>query len=146
MSDFAIPSNRHGFSALCRACEKEVAGATKQVANSAGQTARPEQTQPTTRQSEQPSSTNSPSSVAMYKGHPIHVGAPLPDRKEMFHFVEDHMRFVVNNFLAAVDNAVRLYTSGMATPENTQTLREILTSAADVVETLDQHVKEMNNQ
>ncbi|NLF26304.1 MAG: hypothetical protein GX592_00285 [Clostridiales bacterium] len=147
MSDFAIPSNRHGFSALCRSCEKEVAEAAKQTADSARQAVRPEQTQPTaTRQSEQPSSTNSPSSVAMYKGHPIHVGAPLPDRKEMFHFVEDHMRFVVNNFLAAVDNAVRLYTSGMATPENTQTLREILTSAADVVETLDEHVKEMDNQ
>ena len=147
MTDFTIPSNRHGFSTLCRACEKEVAEAAKQAADSPAQIVRPEQAQPTTtRQPDQPSSPQNPSSVAMYKGHPIHVGAPLPDRKEMFHFVEDHMRFVVSNFLAAVDNAVRLYTSGMATPENTRTLREILTSAAYVAETLDEHVKEMNNQ
>ncbi len=147
VTDFAIPSNRHGFSALCRACEKEVAEASRQAAEAAKQTTRSVATQPiTVPQPVQPVSSQPLSSVAMHKGHPIHVGAPLPDRKDMFHFVEDHMRFVVGNFLAAAGNATKLYTSGMASPENTQALRDILDSAADIVDTFDEYVKEMDNQ
>lgn len=146
MTDFAIPSNRHGFSALCRACEKEVAEASRQAAEAAKQTKQPVETQPiTVSRAAQPVSVQSLSSVAMHKGHPIHVGAPLPDRKDMFHFVEDHMRFVVGNFLAAAGNAIKLYTSGMASPENTQVLQDILDSAADIVDIFDEYMKEMDN-
>jgi|GEM_PF-825891 len=152
VTDFAIPSNRHGFSALCQDCEREIAQASRQAAEAARQTTRPVATQPITVPqpvqpvSAQPVSAQPLSSVAMHKGHPIHVGAPLPDRKDMFHFVEDHMRFVVGNFLAAAGNAIKLYTSGMASPENTQALRDILDSAADIADIFDEYVKEMDNQ
>jgi hypothetical protein len=130
VSDFDIPSNRHGFSSLCRACEKEIAEASKQAADVAKQTPEPVTTSPI-------------SSVGMHKGHPVHVGAPLPDRPDMFSYLEEHMRLIADNFLAGASNATKMYTPGMASPENTKTLREILKSAGNVVKAFDEHVKEM---
>ena len=130
VTDFTIPSNRQGFSPICRVCEKEVAEASRQVANLAKKT-------------QEPISAQSLSSVAMYKGHPIHVGAPFPDRPEMFAYLEDHVRLITDNFVAGAANAMRMYTSGMASPENTRTLREILKSACNVVKAFDEYMKEM---
>lgn len=132
VADFTIPSNRQGFSAICRACEKEVAEASKQVVNLARKTQEPISAQPL-------------SSVAMYKGHPIHVGAPFPDRPEMFAYLEDHVRLITDNFVAGAANAMRMYTPGMASTENTRTLREILKSACNVVVAFDEYMKEMQD-
>jgi len=85
------------------------------------------------------------SSIGMHKGHPIHVGAPLPDRPEMFSYLEDHMHLIADNFLAGAANATRLYTPGMASPENTRILREILKSACGAIRAFDQYVKEMTD-
>jgi ParB-like chromosome segregation protein Spo0J len=83
------------------------------------------------------------SSIGMHKGHPIHVGAPLPDRPEMFSYLENHMCLIADNFLAGAANAMRLYTPGMTSPENTRRLREILKSACGAIRAFDQYVKEM---
>lgn len=132
MTDFPIPSNRQGFSAICRACEKEISDVPKPTAN----VAKP---QP------EPAAPQSFSSIGMYKGHPIHVGAPFPDRPEMFAYLEDHVRLITDNFVAGAANAVRMYTRGMASPENTRKLREILKSACNVVEAFDEYMKEMQD-
>ena len=132
VTEFAIPSNRHGFSALCRDCEKEVAEASRQAAEAARRAQEPVETQPI-------------SSIGMHKGHPIHVAVPLPDRPDMFPHVENHMRFIVENFLAGAKNAMKLYTPGMATPENTEILREILESVLGTVEAFDEYVKEIRD-
>jgi hypothetical protein len=132
VTHFAIPSNRHGFSALCRACEKEVAEASRQAADAA-------------RKTQESVEVQSISSIGMHKGHPIHVAAPLPDRPDMFPHVENHMRFIVENFLAGAQNAMKLYTIGMASPENTEILRGTLESVLGAVEAFDEHIKEIQN-
>jgi hypothetical protein len=144
-SDFAIPSNRQGFSALCRACEKEVAEAPEQTEDVAQEaTTQVTAARETLETREQPESP-SISSVGIHKGHPIHVTAPLPDRPEMFPHVENHMRFIVENFLAGAQNAMKLYTSGMASPGNTRILRGILGSVMGAVEAFEKYVKEIRD-
>ena len=132
MTDFTIPSNRQGFSAICRACEKEISEVPKPTTNVAKP--RPE-----------PAAPQSFSSIGMHKGHPIHVGAPFPDRPEMFAYLEDHVRLITDNFVAGAANAMRMYTPGMASPENTRTLREILKTACNVVKAFDEYMKEMQD-
>ena len=132
VSDFDIPSNRHGFSSLCRACEKEIAEASKQAADVAKQTTGSMATSPI-------------SSIGMHKGHPIHVGAPFPDKPEMFEYLEEHVRLITDNFVAGAANAMRMYTPGMASSENTRTLREILKTACGAVRAFDEYVKEMTD-
>lgn len=128
ITEFSIPSNRQGFSSLCRVCEKRTPQEAREAADTANRAAEPVQTIP---------------SVAMHKGHPIHVAAPLPDRPDMFPYLEDHMRFIVGNFLAAANNAMQLYTQGMESPANTKALREILETAGEAVATFDKYVKEI---
>ena len=137
VAEFRVPSKHHDFSPVCRICEKEIPWVSGQVTNdsqqhviAAEQTAEPTSSQPV-------------SSIGMHKGHPIHVATPLPDRPDMFPGLEDHMRFIVDNFLAGALNATRLYTSGMASPENTKTLRAILKSASNAVAAFDKHTREM---
>ena len=130
VTDFAIHSNRQGFSPLCRVCEKEVAEASRQAADAA-------------RKTQETVEVQTLSSVGMYKGHPIHVAVPLPDRPDMFPHVENHMRFIVENFLAGSQNAMKLYSPGMASPENTEILREILKAVLGAVAAFDEYVKEM---
>ena len=132
MTDFTIPSNCQSFSAICRACEKDISDAPNPTINVAKPRA-------------EPAAPQSFSSIGMYKGHPIHVGAPFPDRPEMFAYLEDHMRLITDNFLAGAANAMRMYTPGMASPENTKTLREILKSACTAVGAFDEYMKEMQD-
>ena len=132
MTDFTIPSNRQGFSAICRACEKEISDVPKATTN----VAKPRS---------EPAAPQSFSSIGMHKGHPIHVGAPFPDRPEMFAYLEDHVRLITDNFVAGAAHAMRMYTPGMASPQNTRTLREILKSACNVVEAFDEYMKEMQD-
>ena len=132
VTEFAIHSNRHGFSALCRDCEKEVAEASRQAAEAAQKAQDPAEAQPI-------------SSIGMHKGHPIHVAVPLPDRPDMFPHVENHMRFIVENFLAGAKNAMKLYSPGMATTENTNILRKIVGSVIGAVKAFDEYVKEIQD-
>ena len=130
--EFRIPSKHHEFSPVCKACEKELAGATKPISS-------------VSKPQPEPAAPQSYSSIGMYKGHPIHVGAPFPDRPEMFAYLEDHVRLITDNFVAGAANAMRMYTPGMASHQNTRTLREILKSACNVVEAFDEYMKEMQD-
>lgn len=130
--EFRIPSKHHEFSPVCNACEKELAGATKPISS----VAKPRS---------EPAVPQSFSSIGMHKGHPIHVGAPFPDRPEMFAYLEDHVRLITDNFVAGAANAMRMYTRGMASPENTRTLREILKTACNVLKAFDEYMKEMQD-
>jgi hypothetical protein len=115
---------------MCKACEKEAAVASKQAFDLTEP--RPDPIAPV-------------SSIGMHKGHPIHVGAPFPDKPEMFVYLEDHVRLITRNFIAGARNATKLYTPGMVSPENTRILREILESANDAVIAFDEYIEEMQN-
>ncbi len=71
---FAVPSNRHGFSSVCRECEKEISAASKSAAEAA--TSNPAEPCPIP-------------GMVMRNGAPIHVERPLPDTPEMFRYVAD---------------------------------------------------------
>ena len=125
--EFGVPSKHHEFSPVCKACVKEIAGASKPITNVSKP--HPESAAP-----------QSFSSIGMHKGHPIHVGAPFPDRMEMFAYLADHVRLITDNFLAGAANAMQMYTPGMVSPENTQILRDILATATNAVSAFDEYV------
>ena len=132
VAEFQVPSKHHEFSQVCMACEKELVEASKQAADVARQTPEPA------------AATAQPvSSIGIHKGHPIHVGAPFPDKPEMFAHLEEHVHFITDNFLAGAVNAMRMYTPGMVSPANTRTLRRILKSACNAVKAFDEYIKEM---
>lgn len=137
VAEFRVPSKHHDFFPVCKTCEKEIPGMPGQATN----VARP--TVGAAEQTAEPASSQPVSSIGMHKGHPIHVATPLPDRPDMFPNVSNHMRFIVGSFLANARNAIRLYTPGMASPDNTEILREILESANGAVEAFDEYVREM---
>ena len=137
VAEFRVPSKHHDFSPICTACEKGIPGVTgqatnddQQISDTAGQIAESIKSQPI-------------SSIGMHRGHLIHVGAPFPDKPEMFTYLEEHVRLITGNFIAGAANATRMYTPGMASPANTRTLREILKSACDAVEAFDEYVEEL---
>lgn len=131
VSAFNIPSNRHGFSALCKQCEAEVDAASKAAAEVASQTTEPVETQPV-------------SSMAMLDGHPIHVGKPLPDEPDMFKHVLDMLQLSASGYIANVKSAMKLYTNGMASEENDQALRLLLTQVGkQSLEIYNNRMKEM---
>ena len=133
VSAFNIPSNRHGFSALCKQCEVEVEAAAKAAAEVASQTTAPVETQPVP-------------GMVMYKGAPIHVTTPLPDEPDMFAHIVDLVKFAGDGFLANVKTAMRLYTGGMASQTNNDTIFELLDGIASQAEQLvENRLKEMED-
>lgn len=133
ITDFNIPSNRHGFSAMCKQCEAEVESAAKAAAEVASQTTEPVETQPV-------------SSMAMLDGHPIHVGKPLPDEPDMFKHVLDMLQLSASGYIANVKSAMKMYTNGMASEENDQALRLLLTQVGkQSLEIYNNRMKEMEN-
>ncbi len=133
MASFSIPSNRRGFSALCKQCEAEVDAVVKAAAEVASQTTELVETQPV-------------SSMAMLDGHPIHVGKPLPDEPDMFKHVLDMLQLSASGYIANVKSALKLYTKGMASEANNQTLRLLLTQVSKQShEIYNDRMKEMEN-
>lgn len=133
VSDFHIPSNRHGFSALCKQCESEVDKAAKAAAEVAAQTTEPVETQPMPA----PISARDPCPIpgmVMYKGAPIHVRTALPDEPGMFAHIIDLVQFASDAFLANIRTAMELYTSGMASEANTEAIINLLDNTADCAE------------
>lgn len=143
VSDFHIPSNRHGFSALCKQCESEVDKAAKAAAEVAAQTTEPVETQP------MPAPIPAPapcpiSGMVMYKGAPIHVRTALPDEPGMFEHIIDLVQFASDAFLANIKTAMELYTRGMASEANTEAIINLLDNTADTAEEMvDNRIKEM---
>ena len=128
---FSIPSNRHGFSSLCKDCEKEISEAAKAAAEvAAGTTAKVE--------------THPINGMAMLNGAPIHVATPLPDEPDMLPHVMSTLETAAHSFLATVETSLRLMTRGIATPENLRIYEEALLSIADQAhELFKNHVKEI---
>lgn len=131
VSDFNIPSNRHGFSALCKRCEAEVESAAKAAAEVAAHTTDPVETQPVP-------------GMAMYKGAPIHVATPLPDEPDMFKHIMDLVKFAGDSFLANIKTAMRLYTGGMASDTNNESILQLLEGIVSQAELIaENRMKEM---
>jgi len=133
VSDFNIPSNRHGFSSLCKQCEMEINRAAKTAAEVAARTTEPVETLPV------------PGTV-MHKGAPIHVRTPLPDEPGMFEHIADLVKFAGDGFLANIETAMRLYTGGMASNANDEALMELLDNIASQAEQIaENRLKEMED-
>lgn len=133
MTDFNIPSNRLGFSTLCKQCETEINSAAKAAAEVASQTTEPVETQPVP-------------GMVMHNGAPIHVTTPLPDEPGMFEHIIDLVKFAGNGFLANISTAMRLYTSGMASDTNSEALVELLDGiAAQAEQIVENKLKELKN-
>ena len=131
VSDFSIPSNRHGFSSLCKDCEKEINAAAKAAAEVASATTAKVETHPV-------------NGMAMFNGAPIHVATPLPDEPDMLPHVMSTLETAAHSFLATVETSLRLMTRGIATPENLRIYEEALFSIADQAHALfENHVKEI---
>ena len=128
---FSIPSNRHGFSSLCKDCEKEISAAAKAAAEVASATTAKVETHPV-------------NGMAMLNGAPIHVATPLPDEPDMLPHVMSTLETAAHSFLATVETSLRLMTRGIATPENLRIYEEALLSIADQAhELFKNHVKEI---
>lgn len=115
---FSIPSNRHGFSSLCKDCEKEISAAAKAAAEVASATTEKVETHPV-------------NGMAMLNGAPIHVATPLPDEPEMMPHVMNTLRMAVNSFLATVGTSLHLITKDIATRENLRIYEAALLDAAE---------------
>ena len=131
VAEFSIPSNRHGFSSLCKDCEKEISAAAKAAAEVASATTAKVETHPV-------------NGMAMLNGAPIHVATPLPDEPDMLPHVMSTLETAAHSFLATVETSLRLMTRGIATPENLRIYEEALLSIADQAHALfKNHVKEI---
>ena len=131
VASFSIPSNRHGFSSLCKDCEKEISAAAKAAAEVASATTAKVETHPV-------------NGMAMLNGAPIHVATPLPDEPDMLPHVMSTLETAAHSFLATVETSLRLMTRGIATPENLRIYEEALLSIADQAhELFKNHVKEI---
>ena len=131
VAEFSIPSNRHGFSSLCKDCEKEISAAAKAAAEVASTTTAKVETHPV-------------NGMAMLNGAPIHVATPLPDDPDMLPHVMSTLETAAHSFLATVETSLRLMTRGIATPENLRIYEEALLSIADQAHALfKNHVKEI---
>ena len=113
LAAFSMPSDRTSFAALCKDCEREVEEAAKSAAKVASETTEPVETYPV-------------QGMAMYKGHPIHIGSVPEDKPEMFSQVQGLLDFAVHGYLADVREAMRWFGTNMRTPENVQRVEEMI--------------------
>lgn len=131
---FSIPSNRHGFSSLCKECEKEINAAAKAAAEVASTTTAKVETHPV-------------NGMAMLNGAPIHVATPLPDEPEMMPHVMSTLETAAHAFLATVGTSLRLMTRGIATKDNLRIYEAALLDVAEQAhEMFINHVKELEKQ
>lgn len=134
ITSFSIPSNRHGFSSLCKDCEKEINAAAKAAAEVTSATTAKVETHPV-------------NGMAMLNGAPIHVVTPLPDEPEMMPHVMSTLEVAVHAFHATVRTSLRLMTKGIATKENLRVFRDALFDATEYVhEMFNDYVKELEEQ
>lgn len=134
VADFSIPSNRHGFSSLCKECEKEISAAAKAAAEVASATTAKVETHPV-------------NGMAMLNGAPIHVATPLLDEPEMMSHVMNTLDMAVHSFLANVGTSLHLLTKGIATEENLRIYESALLDAAERAhEMFNNYVKELEKQ
>lgn len=128
VSEFAIPSNRHGFSSVCKVCEKEIRDAAKSAEEAAAQ---------------YKNDCDIPGMV-MRNGAPIHVETALPDVPEMFQYVADLVKSCCESYVIGLTSAMRRYSDGMGSETNNNTLLTIVQQTNDqVLMILNERMKEM---
>ena len=125
---FAVPSNRHGFSSVCRECEKEISAASRSAAETA--TSNPAEPCPIP-------------GMVMHNGAPIHVETALPDTPEMFCYVADLVKSCCDSYVIGLTSAMRRYSSGMGSEEHdAQILEMVRQTNAQVLTILNERMKE----
>jgi len=134
LSAFSIPSNRRGFSSVCRDCEKEISAVAKSAAEAAAKPA------------DIAASSEPPCPIpgmVMHNGAPIHVERPLPDTPEMFRYVADLVKSCCDSYVIGLTSAMRRYSSGMGSEEhNAQILEMVRRTNAQVLTILNKRMEE----
>lgn len=115
---FSMPSDRTSFSPLCKDCEREVEEAARSAAKVASETTEPVETYPV-------------QGMAMYKGHPIHIGSVPEDKPEMFTQVQGLLDFAVHGYLADVREAMKWFGPNMRTPENVEKVEALIMNTCE---------------
>ena len=118
LAAFSMPSNGASFSQMCQDCEHEVEEAAKEAAKVASETMEPVETYPV-------------QGMALYKGHPIHIGSAPEDRPEMFNQVLSLLDFAVHGYLADVKEAMRWFGPNMRTPENVEKVESLIMNTCE---------------
>ncbi len=113
LAAFSMPSNRATVSSLCLDCEREVEEAARSAAKVASETTEPVETYPV-------------QGMALYKGHPIHIGSVPEDKPEMFSHVLGLLDFAVHGFLADVREAMKWFGPNMRIPENVDQVEALI--------------------
>ena len=108
---FAVQSNRHGFSSVCRECEKEISAATSSKTEVAAST---------------PAAPCPIPGMVMHNGAPIHVETALPDTPEMFCYVADLVKSCCDSYVIGLTSAMRRYSSGMGSKEHDAQILELV--------------------
>ena len=125
---FAVPSNRHGFSSVCRECEKEISAASRSAAETA---------------TSNPAASCPIPGMVMRNGAPIHVERPLPDTPEMFCYVADLVKSCCDSYVIGLTSAMRRYSSGMGSKEHDAQILELVRQTNEQVLTiLNERMKE----
>jgi len=118
LAAFSMPSDRTSFSPLCKDCEREVEEAAKSAAKVASETTEPVETYPV-------------QGMAVYKGHPIHIGSVPEDKPEMFSQVQGLLDFAVHGYLADVREAMKWFGPNMRTPENVEKVEALIMNTCE---------------
>ena len=141
LSAFSVPSNRRGFSSVCRDCEKEISAAAKSAAEEAAKTTEvPAKITDTAASSEPPCPIPG---MVMHNGAPIHVETALPDTPEMFCYVADLVKSCCDSYVIGLTSAMRRYSDGMGSQEhNTQILEMVRRTNAQVLTILNERMEE----
>ena len=125
---FAVPSNRHGFSSVCRECEKEISAASRSAAETA---------------TSNPAASCPIPGMVMHNGAPIHVETALPDTPEMFCYVADLVKSCCDSYVIGLTSAMRRYSSGMGSKEHDAQILELVRQTNEQVLTiLNERMKE----
>ena len=141
LSAFSVPSNRRGFSSVCRDCEKEISAAAKSAAEEAAKTTEvPAKITDTAASSEPPCPIPG---MVMHNGAPIHVETALPDTPEMFCYVADLVKSCCDSYVIGLTSAMRRYSSGMGSEEHDAQILELVRQTnAQVLTILNKRMKE----
>ena len=118
LTEFTLPSNRAGYLSISKDCEHEVEDAAKSAAKVASETTEPVETYPI-------------QGMAIYKGHPVHIGSAPEDKPEMFNHVQGLLDFAVHGFLADVREAMKWFGPNMRTPENVEKVEALIMNTCE---------------
>ena len=118
LSTFSMPSDRTTYSSICTECERQVEDAAKEAAKVASETTEPVETYPV-------------QGMAMYNGHPIHIGTLPEDKPAMFGQVQSLLDFAVHGFLADVREAMRWFGPNMRTHENVEKVEALIMNTCE---------------